>query len=194
MVDLIQATNGTMTMDDFKNYKLVVKKPLSIDYRGFKVFATEAPSSGAVTLNMLKTMEKFPAGDDQDTNLTIHRFVEAMKFAYGARLELGDPAFLTYIEQYQKEMLSEGKAEKIHGLINDEHTLPNSAYQPKALYSTPGHGTSHIVVADSSGLTLSSTTTVNLLFGAQIMTADGGIILCVPPPTAAFLRLFVPEC
>ncbi|KAH8899688.1 gamma-glutamyltranspeptidase [Thozetella sp. PMI_491] len=177
MVATIQATNGTMTLADFKNYKLVIKKPLSIDYRGFKVFATEAPSSGAVTLNILKTLEQFPLEDRDDTNLTTHRLVEAMKFGYGARTELGDPAYLTNLDLYQKEMLSEAKAKKIHALINDDHTLPHEVYQPDSLYTNPGHGTSHIVAADSSGLTLTSTTTVNTLFGAQIMTPNTGIIM-----------------
>ncbi len=177
MVDLVQATNGTMTLDDLKSYKVIVRQPLSINFRGFKVFATEAPSSGAVTLHMLKVLEQFPFEDRRDVNLTTHRFVEAMKFGYGARLELGDPDYVANIEQYQKEMLSDEKAAKIRKLISDKHTLPASAYQPDALYASPGHGTSHIAVADSSGLTVTSTTTVNLLFGARIVTPDTGIIL-----------------
>ncbi len=177
MVDIIQATNGTMTLEDFKDYKLVVKKPLSIDFRGFKVFATEAPSSGAVTLNILKTMEQFSLEDREDTNRTLHRFVEAMKFGYGARVELGDPGYLKNLDQYQKEMISEGRAKEIHDLINDRHTLPLSAYQPDSLYTSLGHGTSHIVVTDSSGLTITTTTTVNTYFGAQIMAPDTGIIM-----------------
>jgi gamma-glutamyltranspeptidase/glutathione hydrolase len=177
MIDLIQATNGTMTMDDLKNYNVSVKKALNIDYRGYKIFATDAPSSGAVTLSLLKTVEQYPLEDMKDVNLRTHRFDEAMRFAYGARQNLGDPDFIRNIEQYEGEMLSEDKAKYIRSLIRDNETQPVAAYDPTAIYAAESFGTSHIVVTDCSGLTLTSTTTINLLFGAQIMTPETGIIL-----------------
>ena len=179
MVRLVQSTNGTMTLDDLKNYKVIVKQPLTINYRGYNVFTTEAPSSGAVCLAILKAMEQFPLEDISDLNLSTHRFDEVMRFAYGARQQLGDPAYIRNIdiEQYQKYMLSEEKARDVRSRIRDDRTLPVKDYMDKAVYTSEGHGTSHIVTADSSGLTVTSTTTVNILFGAQIMTADTGIIM-----------------
>lgn len=176
MIDLILADNGTMTMDDLKNYKVLVRQPLSIDYRGYKVFATDAPSSGAITLSMLKTMEQYPLSDRKDTNLTVHRFNEAMRFAYGARVELGDPNYIRNIEEYENALISASKAKEISGRIRDNETQPVEAYDPNGIYTAEGHGTSHIVAADGSGMAISSTTTLNLLFGAQIMTSDTGII------------------
>ncbi|KAK0706497.1 gamma-glutamyltranspeptidase [Lasiosphaeria miniovina] len=177
MIRLLSSTNGIITPDDLKNYTVSIKKPLSINYRDYRLFTTEAPSSGAVTLSILKTMEQYPLEDLTDKNLTTHRFVEAMKFAYGARQELGDPDFISNIEQYQKLMTSDAKAREVRGRIQDNQTQPINAYNPQELYAAESSGTSHIVTADSSGLTVSSTTTINLLFGAQIMTSDTGIIL-----------------
>jgi gamma-glutamyltranspeptidase/glutathione hydrolase len=177
MIDLIQADNGTMTMDDLKNYKIVVRQSLSVDYRGYKVLATEAPSSGAITLSMLKTMEQYPLEDSKDINLTTHRFNEAMRFAYGARVELGDPDFIRNIAQYESALLSDSNAKEISHRIRDNETQPVEAYDPEGIYTADGFGTSHIVAADGSGMAISSTTTLNLLFGAQIMTPDTGIIL-----------------
>ena len=68
MVKLTQATNGTMTLQDLADYKVLVKRALSIDFRGYKVFTTGAPSSGAIALNMLKTMEQY-----QTTHLSAMR-------------------------------------------------------------------------------------------------------------------------
>ncbi|KAB5586120.1 gamma-glutamyltranspeptidase [Coniochaeta sp. 2T2.1] len=177
MVDTIQATNGTMTMQDLADYKILVRDPLSIDYRGYRVFANTAPSSGSVTLSMLKTMEQYPLSDRSDANLTTHRFDEAMRFAYGARVELGDPNYIRNIEQYENNLISNAKAEEISRRIKDNETQPVEAYDPNGTYSEEGFGTSHIVAADGSGMAISSTTTLNLLFGAQIMTPDTGIIL-----------------
>jgi gamma-glutamyltranspeptidase/glutathione hydrolase len=177
MIDTIQATNGTMTMDDLESYQVAPKRPLSIDYRGHRVFATEAPSSGAITLNLLKAMEQYPLSDLRDTNLTLHRFNEAMRFAYGARVELGDPDFIRNIEKYESLLLSDEKAAVVKSLIHDNETQPVEAYDPGKIYTAESHGTSHLVVTDSDGMAISSTSTLNLLFGAQIMTSQTGIIL-----------------
>jgi len=197
MIDLIQTDNGTMTMDDLKDYKVLVRRPLSIDYRGYKVLATDAPSSGAITLSMLKTMEQYPLEDRKDTNLTTHRFNEAMRFAYGARVELGDPNFIRNIEQYEDKLISDSKAKEVSRRIRDNETQPVEAYDPDGIYTAEGFGTSHIVAADGSGMAISSTTTLNLLFGAQIMTADTGIILndqmndfSIPHVRNAFVSIF----
>ncbi|POR37992.1 Gamma-glutamyltranspeptidase 1, partial [Tolypocladium paradoxum] len=61
--------------------------------------------------------------------------------------------------------------------IADDHTQPVRAYDPRAVYAPGGHGTSHIVTADASGMATSLTTTVNLLFGAQLMDAASGVVL-----------------
>jgi len=166
-----------MTLDDLKQYTAKVKKALTIDYRGYKLFTTDAPSSGAVMLSILNTMKQYPPEDVKDRNLTGHRFVEAMKFAYGARQELGDPDFISHIRDYQEQMLSEEKAREIRSRILDNSTQPLSVYNPQLIYTVDSRGTSHIVTADRSGMTVTSTTTVNLLFGSKVMTPDTGIIL-----------------
>ncbi|KAK3304387.1 gamma-glutamyltranspeptidase [Chaetomium strumarium] len=177
MIDLIQKTNGTMTLEDLKNYTVDVKPPLNITYGDYRLFTTDAPSSGAVMFSILKTMEEYPVQDLIDTNLTTHRFVEAMKFAYGARLEFGDPAFVQNVTDIEGWLLSNDTAQDIRHRILDNQTQAVEAYDPLSLYNPESHGTSHIVSADASGLTVTSTTTINLLFGAQIMTPDTGIIL-----------------
>ncbi|KAK3387190.1 gamma-glutamyltranspeptidase [Podospora didyma] len=177
MIKSIQSTKGIMTLEDLKNYTVSIKKPLSIKYRGHRLFTTEAPSSGAVMFSILKTMEQYPTSDLANTNLTTHRLVEAMKFAYGARQELGDPDFIRNIAQLQKQMVSDEKAREIRNRIMDNQTQPVAVYDPQLVYAAESSGTSHIVTADASGLTVSSTTTINLLFGSQVMTPDTGIIL-----------------
>lgn len=177
MVNVTQETNGTLTLDDLKSYKALPKRAISIDFRGFKLYSTGAPSSGAVMLSTLKTMEQYPASDLPDTNLTTHRFLEAMRFAYGARLELGDPDYLPGAEAFEDALLSTANARATRARINDSSTLPLDEYDPRGEFAAESHGTSHIVAADATGLTVSSTTTVNLLFGAQVMTPRGGIIL-----------------
>ncbi|KAL2160386.1 hypothetical protein VTH06DRAFT_1559 [Thermothelomyces fergusii] len=177
MIDWIRHMNGTMTMQDLDEYRVDVKPPLNITYGDYRLFTTQVPSSGPVMLSILQTMQQYDPADLSDTNLTAHRLVEAMKFAYGARLQLGDPKFVSNATELEAELLSNDRAHHIRQRILDDKTQPVEAYDPLRLYAPESHGTSHIVTADASGLTVTSTTTINLLFGARIMTPDTGIIL-----------------
>ncbi|KAI1748271.1 gamma-glutamyltranspeptidase [Xylaria castorea] len=174
----IQKYNGTMTLSDLAEYKAIKREALNITYRGFNIYSTGSPTSGAVSLSALKTMEGYSA-DTADFNLTIHRFDEAMRFAYGARQELGDPAFVK-VSAYEDLMLSSRRAATTRSHILDNSTQPveNYASGGKGMtYTPPGHGTSHITTADGTGMAVSSTTTINLLFGNLLMVPSTGVIL-----------------
>lgn len=84
MINAIQSANGTMSLDDLKNYTVAIREPLQVGYRGWKLTSTSAPSSGPVTLSTLKVVEGY---DDffspRMVNLSTHRMDEAMRFAYG---------------------------------------------------------------------------------------------------------------
>lgn len=192
MIDLIRATNGTMTLADLASYNITTPPAVSVDYRGYRVWSTPSPTSGAVCLSILKTMEQYPrAALLADANLTTHRFGEALRFGYAARSRLGDPAFVPGVRALEDRMLTASFAGATRRRILDATTQPVEAYGPGTeteqapashhddhhYYANPGHGTSHIVTADSSGLAITSTTTVNLLFGALLMTPDTGIVL-----------------
>lgn len=84
MVNAVQAANGTMTLDDLCSYAIEIRNISQIDYRGYRITSTTAPSSGTVALNILKvldTYDSFLAPDN--VNLSIHRLDEAIRFGYG---------------------------------------------------------------------------------------------------------------
>ncbi|KAF2842696.1 gamma-glutamyltransferase 1 [Patellaria atrata CBS 101060] len=178
-IQALRKQNGTMTLEDLKNYTVAIRKPAEIDYRGYKVRSVSAPASGAVALSILKTLEGYEGvGDPAQFNLTTHRLDEAMRFAYGARANLGDPSFLPNLTTYQTAMLSSLHAAEVRSLISDDYSHPNvSYYSPEGLESLDTPGTSHISVADSTGMAVSLTTTVNLLFGSKLMVPETGVIM-----------------
>ncbi|KAI1179076.1 gamma-glutamyltransferase 1 [Nemania sp. FL0916] len=170
--------NGTMTLEDLKNYTVAIREPSVINYRGYKLTATSAPSGGVVALSALNTVNGYDEfGDPAAINLTTHRLDEAIRFAYGQRSELGDPLFVSGLDAFQASMLSSGTAAEIRSKISDFHTLNVSAYNPMGFESLPTPGTSHIVAADRSGMAVTVTTTVNLLFGSQVMVPETGVIM-----------------
>lgn len=174
----IQASNGTMTMDDLANYTIALRDPVSIDYRGYKVTSCSAPSGGEVALSILNIVNGFDGfSDPTQINLTTHRLDEAMRWSYGMRTNLGDPFFVPGMAEYQAKMLSPATAAEIRSKISNHTSYNVSYYNPDQIEVLNDSGTSHIVAADHSGLSISITTTINTIFGSRVMVPETGVIL-----------------
>lgn len=59
--------------------------------------------------------------------LGLHRFIEALKHMFAARMNLGDPAFVN-VNEYVSEMLSPSFAQKLQQKIVDNTTFEPSYY------------------------------------------------------------------
>jgi gamma-glutamyltranspeptidase / glutathione hydrolase len=180
MIAALQAENGTMTMDDLANYSAMVAPAINITYRDkYNIFASDAPSSGAVALSVLKIVDGYSDlfSSSSTLNLSTHRLDEAIRFGYGARADLGDPDFVANLTRYQTEMLSSAYAAETRSKISDFTTFNTSHYDPSGLESLETPGTSHVVTADRTGLAITLTTTVNLLFGSNLMVPETGVIM-----------------
>lgn len=174
----LQARDGVMTMEDLRNYSVAIREPAAIDYRSYKIRSCSVPSSGPVAMAVMKIVEGFPTMGDLDfSNISTHRFDEATRFGYGQRSEMGDPDFVEGMYEFQAEMLNSTTAALIRSKISDSHTLNVSAYDPSGFESLETPGTSAVVVADANGMAISLTTTVNLLFGSQVMVPETGVIM-----------------
>ncbi|KAJ5938149.1 Gamma-glutamyltranspeptidase [Penicillium verhagenii] len=179
MINAVQAANGTMTLEDLANYKVALRDVAQIDYRGYTVSSGTAPSSGAVALSILKILDGYKDffSSESAVNLSTHRMVEAMRFGYGQRTELGDPEFVSGVSEHEREMLKQSTVDDIRGKISDTHTLNVSAYDPSGIENRDTPGTSHIAAADHSGLAISIISTINTLFGSLLMVPETGIIM-----------------
>ncbi|RYP66514.1 hypothetical protein DL771_007737 [Monosporascus sp. 5C6A] len=170
--------NGTMTLDDLKNYTVAIREPAEITYRGHKATSCGAPASGAVALSVLKILDGYEGFDDPAAvNLSTHRLDEAMRFAYAQRTKLGDPSFVDGLAEYQTDMLSDKVAAEVRFRISDYRTQNVSYYNPDGIESLDTPGTSHIVAADRNGMAVTLTTTINLLFGSKVMIPETGVIM-----------------
>ncbi|KAJ6033179.1 uncharacterized protein N7446_008529 [Penicillium canescens] len=179
MINALQNENGTMTLDDLSNYTVAIRNISQIDYRGYKVTSTSAPSSGNVAMSILKILGTYKDffATEEDVHLSTHRMDEAMRFGYGERSKLGDPLFVDGMAEYETEMLDQSTIDDIRSRISDVRTQNVSAYDPAGIESLDTPGTSHIVAADHTGLAISVITTINLLFGSHVMVPETGIIM-----------------
>lgn len=176
-INALRQTNGTMALSDLANYSVAIREPSMIDYHGYKIHSGSAPSGGTVALSILNTIEGYDMSSPNNLNLSTHYLDEGMRFAYGERTQLGDPSFLPNMTAYQAEMLSDATAAEIRSKISDFHTLNVSAYDPSGLSVLQDSGTSAVVAADLSGMAIAITSTINTLFGSQVMVPETGVIM-----------------
>lgn len=177
-INTLNATGGTMTLEDLKNYTVAIRDPAAISYRDYNIHSCSAPSSGTVAMSVMKIIEGYEdIGEAATLNLSTHRFDEALRFAYGQRSELGDPLFVEGLDKYQAEMLSDATAAEVRSKLNDQRTQNVSVYDPSGFESLETPGTSAVVASDASGMAISLTTTVNLLFGSHILVPETGVIM-----------------
>ena len=187
IVDAVQhapGQQGGMTMADLANYRAQQRDPVCGAYREYHICSMGPPSSGGIAvLQILGALQRFAVSQLQPGTLSnAHLFAEASRLAYADRSKyLGDPAFVhvpiagliykTYIASRAalidpaKDM---GTAEA--GTPPDEK---HAQYAPQV--SPVRHGTSHMTIVDDRGDVVAMTTSVEFVFGAEIM-AKGFIL------------------
>ncbi|GAA5802540.1 hypothetical protein HPULCUR_008008 [Helicostylum pulchrum] len=175
LVNTTKAAGGILTLEDFSNYSAIHRPVISTDYHKHKVFTTSAPTSGPIILNVLNLIEPYNFSKSGPTSLNYHRFIEALKFGYAARTEIGDPLF-TNNQDRLDELITKKWADSIRPQITDDETHILSYYNPKYEDNDP-HGTMHLSVLDKDNGAVALTSTINLLFGSRIMDRATGIIL-----------------
>ena len=82
---------------DLKEYESVFRKPLSIDYKGYRIISVPPPSSGGILIGQILGMiEKYPLTEWGFHSVrSIHLIAEAERRAFADRAKFaGDPDFI----------------------------------------------------------------------------------------------------
>lgn len=176
LVRKIKETGGIMTHADLEGYAVKVERALRGTYRDKKVYTSRAPTSGPALLHMLNLIERFDLAKEGRSGLNAHRIVEAQKFGFAARTRIGDPSFALNNSALIAEISTKDFADLIAANLTDDRTHPVEYYNPEFDIVTD-HGTSHTSAVDSQGMAVALTTTVNLVFGSQVLDPETGILL-----------------
>jgi len=77
------AAGGTMQLDDLADFSSEWVEPISIDYRGWKIYELPPNVQGMAALEMLNIMSNFqPDQEGPQGTVELHKKIEAMKLAY----------------------------------------------------------------------------------------------------------------
>jgi len=120
---------GTMQSDDLADFSAEWVEPISIDYRGWKIYELPPNVQGMAALEMLNIMSTFQpdSGGPQNT-VELHKKIEAMKLAYADLYRYNaDPKFAKV---------------PVQGLLSREYAAKRAALiDPNKANCNPGAGT-----------------------------------------------------
>ncbi|MDX2240489.1 MAG: gamma-glutamyltransferase [Leptolyngbyaceae cyanobacterium bins.302] len=175
---------GLITLKDLQQYRPIWRDPVCGAFRVYRVCSMPPPSSGGVhllqMLNMMgETDLKTPGWHHPDT---LHLLIETMRIAYRDRAEyLGDPDF---VNVPVAALISSAYAQLRRQEIDPQAARPSTEVKLIAPATLKRFNrvkesieTSHLSVVDQAGNAVSLTFTVNLGFGAGVVTPGTGIVL-----------------
>lgn len=178
------AHGGLITLDDLKNYKVMERRTLQGDYRGFHIITAPLPSAGGVGL--LQILGMLEASRYQETGAdsakAVHYEAEAMRRFYADRSEyLGDPDFY---KVPVRQLLDPKYIEWRRSSIDPDHATPSDAVSPglpkslnARLLFTESSETTHFNVVDAKGNAVAVTYTLNNSWGNGITAPGLGFLL-----------------
>ena len=162
---------GTMTAQDLAGYSSEWVTPISIDYRGWKIYELPPNSQGVAALEMLNILEVTPASPlGPFSPIEMHKRIEAMKLAYAdVRRYNADPRTN---DVPVAALLSKDYAKKRAALIDPAHAncnVPNG--------DPIGSNTTYLTVVDKDGNIASWIESVYEDFGSGLTAEGMGFIM-----------------
>ncbi len=188
IVEAVNKSGGNMTLQDLKDYKVLVREPVFGTYRGYKIYSTPPASSGGTHIvELLNILENFPiAKMGHNTPGTVNVLAESMKLIYADRAAyMADTAFVKVpLKGLASKEYAKAQAERIReGKVASEVPAgdPWKYEGGKTAYLGGGIdervSTSSFSVVDAAGNIVASTNTVNYFFGSGVIVPGYGIVL-----------------
>jgi gamma-glutamyltranspeptidase / glutathione hydrolase len=162
---------GTMTAEDLEEFSSEWVEPVSVTYRGWKVYELPPNVQGMAALEMLNIMEQFsPAKAGPLSAEELHKRIEAMKLAYADLAKYnGDPHF---VKVPVAGLLSKEYAKQRAQLINLQQANCNTEAG-----SPPESDTTYLTAVDKEGNIVSLIQSNFSSFGAGVTVRGMGFPL-----------------
>ena len=177
MIDEARQDGSIWLTDDFKNYSVVEREPIEVNFLNAVLTTAPPPSSGGTTiatiLNIIGEFDFF----EMDISMRTHLVVESMRRAYRDRaFYLGDPDF---VDVPVNKLTSKEHASKLAQSIDINTATPihkDDELDGKYAWNEGSH-TTHFSILDTDGNRAAVTQTINTWFGSGYMLPSSGLIL-----------------
>lgn len=173
IIDEMEKDSGLITAADLATYHVRRRDVLTGSYRGYTLYTMPPSSSGGVTvletLNILETFDRLPPFGSTEAEHTIG---DALQRAFIDHNDLlGDPDFVSVPVD---RLTSKAYARTVRQTIAKAHATPT----PQLTHLLDeGRQTTHYSVVDSAGDAVSTTTTLNDLYGSGVYVRGAGFFL-----------------
>jgi gamma-glutamyltranspeptidase / glutathione hydrolase len=172
VVECMERSGAFIGRKDLTDYRIVERQPIRGQYRGWEIVGPPPPAASGVHITqMLNILEGYDVAKlGFGTVDTIHLLAEVLKIAFADRAAAsGDPAF---IDVPVEKLLSRSYADQRRGEIDRARATLWTA----GLAAAEGADTTHLTVADGQGNVVTTTQTINSLFGARFIVPGTGMI------------------
>jgi gamma-glutamyltranspeptidase/glutathione hydrolase len=170
----VKEEGGQWRADELAGYRVKEREPLHFQYRDWTVTTAPPPSSGGVALaEMLQMLSGWDLSKLGQAHRT-HLITEVMRRAFRDRtIYLGDPDF---VKMPLSRLTSADYAAGLRATIHPEKATPSDLLpgQPAPLEDDE---TTHFSIIDAAGNRVSTTQTVNLLYGSGMVAPGTGVLL-----------------
>ncbi|HLF65094.1 MAG TPA: gamma-glutamyltransferase [Saprospiraceae bacterium] len=174
----MQEGEGLITQADLDAYQPVWRKPITTDYRGYRLISMPPPSSGGIALaQLLEIVEGYPLNTWGHRDIrSIHLMIEAERRVYADRATyLGDADFYpvpkdtlldaSYLSARMRDF-NPVMASKSESIQADRMELTIESYE-----------TTHFTIVDGKGNAVAVTTTLNGNYGSKVIVDGAGFFL-----------------
>jgi len=172
IVHVVNEAGGCLSLDDLAAHTSTWEEPISVDYRGYRVYECPPNGQGITALIALNILEGFDLAESNPLSVErLHLMIESLRLAFAdARWYVTDPAFSNIPIE---ELLSESYAAKRRKLINTKHAIRNLSR------GTPVNSsdTVYLSVVDKFGNACSFINSNYMGFGTGIVPKDWGFTL-----------------
>nr|WP_320136304.1 gamma-glutamyltransferase [uncultured Amphritea sp.] len=179
-----QATDnpGRLQLSDLQNYRPVARQAICRPFRQYRVCGFPPPTSGGVTtLQIIKLMELAESQPQQPDSVAFyHLLTQASRLAYADRARyLADSDFIDVpVDALLDEAYLQQRSQLISPLKDMGQASPGEL--PKIISQADDRSpelpsTSHFVIVDKWGNSVSITSSIEMAFGSTLMA--GGFLL-----------------
>jgi gamma-glutamyltranspeptidase/glutathione hydrolase len=172
VVECMERSGGFVGREDLAGYRVVERAPIRGRYRGWEIVGPPPPAASGVHITqMLNILEGYDiAALGFGTVDGVHLLAEVLKIAFADRAEAsGDPDF---VHVPVERITSKAYAKERRAGID----LARARRWTGGLRELEGADTTHLTVADSWGNVVSTTQTINSLFGACFIIPGTGMV------------------
>lgn len=168
----LQELGGFVTLEDLAAHEVEWVDPISVPFRGYRMYQLPPPNQGIAALQMLRMLDGFDVGAMEHNSAEyIHLMTEVKKLAYADLSEhIADP---DHMRVSPEQLLDEGYlAERAELIDMDE---PAERVEPGTFLTDSE--TIYLTVADSEGNMVSLINSIYGYFGSGVVVPGTGIML-----------------